>query len=51
MCVMSLSVMAYHSDRSLATSVKMMEVGVWVGLGPKEVNQDRKEEEKGEGLL
>lgn len=28
MCVMSHSVMAYHGDRSLAASIRMMEVGV-----------------------
>lgn len=44
MCVMSHSVMAYQGDRSLATSVKMMEVGG--------VNQDRKgREEEGVGVL
>lgn len=46
MCVMSHSVMAYQGDRSLAASVKMMEV--WGGG----VNQDRKgREEEGVGVL
>lgn len=48
MCVMSLSVMAYHSDRNLAASVKMMEVGVGsVGAGARERRSKSSEERPG----